>query len=183
LPPLPERGADHPKLVLASELIGIAVPDRPPFFEETGDHPIPGCFSCGPQHPDGLHIYPRVVADGVTCAPWHAPAEFDDGDGALSPMIVASALDCSSGICMPLEMQRELLREDRFFLLGTLEVHYLRRPPVGRDYRVVAKARERDGRKFLGVSALLDDRDEVHAIAEATWIVAGISRSEAFGAR
>ena len=60
----PERAAD------IAELVGTQVPDAPPFFEETGDHPIAGCFSCGPEHPDGLHVYPRVVSDGVTCAPW-----------------------------------------------------------------------------------------------------------------
>ena len=156
---------------------------RPPFFEETGDHPIAGCFSCGPDNPRGMHIYPRVVEDGLTCACWHATDEFDDGDGAISPMIVASALDCSSGICMPLDMQRELLREDKFFLLGSLEVNFLRRPPVDRDYRVVARAGAREGRKFFGLSALFDADGIAYATADATWIIAGISRTEAFGAR
>lgn len=172
-----------PALALLGELARVQVPDRPPFFEETGDHPIPGCFSCGPRHPDGLHIYPRVAADGVTCAPWRPAAAFDDGDGSISPMIVASALDCSSGICMPVQLQRDLLDEDRFFLLGSLEVRYLRPAPVARDYRVAAQARRRDGRKFFGVSALFDAGGTPYAFAQATWIVAGITRSEAFGSR
>ena len=175
--------ADAPLIAELAQVARAGDPRRPPFFEETGDHPIPACFSCGPEHPDGLHIYPRVVEDGLTCAPWHASAEFDDGDGAISPMIVASALDCSSGICMPIAMQRDLLDEDRFFLLGSLEVHYLRRPPVDRDYRVVAKAGAREGRKFFGMSALFDGDGVAYAMAEATWLVAGISRTEAFGAR
>jgi hypothetical protein len=156
---------------------------RPPFFEETGDHPIAGCFSCGPDNTRGMRIFPRVVEDGLTCADWMASDEFDDGDATVSPMIVASALDCSSGICMPIEMQRELLREDRFFLLGSLDVRFLRGVPVSGDYRVVAQAGARDGRKFFGRSALFDRDGAMYATADATWIIAGISRTEAFGAR
>jgi hypothetical protein len=119
----------------------------------------------------------------VTCAPWRPSPEFDDGDGVLSTMILASALDCSSGICMPVAMQRELLAEDRFFVLGSLELRMLRVPPVGREYRVVAKALARDGRKFFGLSALFDDAGTPYAMAESTWIVAPVTRTEAFGAR
>ncbi len=165
------------------ELADIAVPDRPPFFEETGEHPIRGCFSCGPDHPDGLHIYPRVVSDGVVCAPWQPAPEFDDGGAALSTLALTSAIDCSSGICMPVAMQRELLELDQFFLLGSLDVRCLRVPPLDCGYRVAAKALRRDGRKFYGLSALVDDAGTPYAMAESTWIIAGVSRTAAFGAR
>jgi hypothetical protein len=164
-----------------AELSAIPVPERAPFFEETGEHPIPRCFSCGPEHPDGLHIYPRVVEDGVVCAPWRPAAEFDDGGGALSTLVLTSAIDCSSGICMPVAMQRELLELDQFFLLGSLDVRYLRVPALDGAYRVAAKMLRRDGRKFFGLSALVDDRGVAYAVAESTWIIAGISRTEAFG--
>jgi hypothetical protein len=171
------------------QIAQIGVPDRPPFFEETGEHPIPRCFSCGPEHPDGLHVYPRVVEDGVVCAPWRPAAEFDDarasagGAGVLSTLILTSAIDCSSGICMPVAMQRELLELDQFFLLGSLDVRYLRVPPLRHDYRVAAKALLRDGRKFFGLSALVDADGTAYAIAESTWLIAGITRTQAFGAR
>ena len=173
----PERADD------IAQLASIAVPDRPPFFEETGEHPIRGCFSCGPDHPDGLHIYPRVVDDGVVCAPWRPAAEFIDGGRVLSTLVLTSAIDCSSGICMPVSMQRELLELDQFFLLGSLDVRYLRVPPVDRGYRVAAKMLLRDGRKFYGLSALVDEDGTAYAMAESTWIIAGISRMQAFGGR
>jgi hypothetical protein len=165
-----------------ASLGGIEPPDRAPFFEETGEHPIPGCFSCGPKHPDGLHLYPRVAGDGIVCAPWAPAAEFDDGGGAVSTMVLTSALDCSSGICLPVDMQRELLDLDQFFLLGSLDVRYLRVPAVGGKYRVAAKMLRRDGRKFFGLSGLFDQSGAAYACAEATWIVAGVTRSQAFGA-
>jgi hypothetical protein len=122
------------------------------------------------------------------CAPWRPAAEFDDaralarGGGVLSTLVLTSAIDCSSGICMPVAMQRELLELDQFFLLGSLDVRYLRVPPLDRDYRVAAKALLRDGRKFFGLSALVDDAGTPYAMAESTWIVAGVTRTAAFGA-
>lgn len=184
--PLPgEPIADVPaeRSVDVAELASTLVPEAPPFYEQTGDHPVQGCFSCGPENPHGLYIYPRVVSDGVTCAPWRPDAEFDNGDGSLSAAVLTSAIDCSSGICMPIAMQRELLDLDQFFLLGTMDVRYLRVPPIDFAYRVAAKALRRDGRKFFGLSALVGEDGLAYAVAESTWVVAGISRTEAFGAR
>jgi hypothetical protein len=130
-----------------------------------------------------LHIYPRVAGEGIVCAPWVPAAEFDDGGGAVSTMVLTSALDCSSGICLPVQMQRELLELDQFFLLGSLDVRFLRVATVKTNYRVAAKMLRRDGRKFFGLSALFDDAGTAYAYAEATWIVAGITRTAAFGAR
>jgi hypothetical protein len=178
-----QPGYERPDTGQLAHLANVAVPDARPFFEELGEHSVPGCFSCGPDAKDGMHIYPRFVGDGLVCAPWTPPLEFEDGNGAVSPMIIAAALDCSSGICIPRETQRELIEQDRFFLLGSLSVSFLRLPPVGRDYRVVGKLLRRDGRKFFGLSALFDEGGTPYACAEATWIVAGITRSEAFGAR
>jgi acyl-coenzyme A thioesterase PaaI-like protein len=172
----PEDRAD-----LVARLAVVPVPDAPPFFVETGDHPIPGCFSCGPEHPDGLHIYPRVVEDGLTCASWQADGAFDNGDGTISEAVIASAIDCSSGICLPIQDQRDLIENDQFFLLGTMDVRYLRAAPATGAYRVAARSLRRDGRKFYGLSVLADEDGTPYAMAEATWIVAGISRSEAFG--
>jgi hypothetical protein len=163
------------------EMSGVAEPSAPPFFEETGDHPIPGCFSCGPDNRHGMHIYPRFAGHGVTWASWVPELAFVDANGGLATSVVASALDCSSGICLPREQQEELLRNDQFFLLGSLDVRYLRVPPPDRTYHVVGRAGERDGRKFYGTSALFDATGTSYATAEAVWIVAQITRTQAFG--
>lgn len=161
-------------------MASIAVPDAPPFYALTGEHPIPGCFSCGPAHPAGLGIIPRFAGDGVVASAWAPAGRFDDGDGTLPAMIVASALDCSSGICMPVADQRALLAEDRFFLLGSLDVRFLRAAPADAAYRVVARSQRRDGRKHYGRSALIGDDDVVYAMADALWLVAPVTRGEAF---
>jgi hypothetical protein len=163
------------------EMSAVQTPDAPPFYEQTGDHPIPGCFSCGPANDVGMHIIPRYVDDGLISSDWRPDPSFTDGGRALAQYIIASALDCSSGICMPLHDQRELLARDEFFLLGSLDVRYLRVASVDAAYRVVGRALGRDGRKFYGLSALFDAGGTLYATAEAIWIVAGLKRAEAFG--
>jgi len=165
------------------EMAAVRDPKAPPFFEETGDHPISGCFSCGPDNARGLHIFPRFAGDGVTWASWSPASALVDAHGGIASSIVASALDCSSGICLPREQQEELLRDDQFYLLGSLDVRYLRVPPAGARYHVVGRARHRDGRKFFGLSALFDDAGTAYATADATWIIVAMTRTQAFGGR
>jgi hypothetical protein len=123
------------------------------------------------------------VSDGVTCAPWRPAPEFDDRNGAISADRPDVALDCSSGICMPVAMQRSARPRSVLLLI------------VGRALSPLAAARResiafppkalaRDGRKFFGMSALFDgNAGTPYAYVESTWIIAGVTRSEAFGAR
>jgi hypothetical protein len=104
-------------------------------------------------------------------------------NGGIARSIIASALDCSSGICLPREEQIELLRNDQFYLLGSLDVRYLRVPPLDVTYHVTARARRRDGRKFYGASALFDAAGTPYATAEAIWIIVAMTRTQAFGGR
>jgi hypothetical protein len=190
--PAPPRPGDGLPVSVASDraaevdlMADVGDPGRPPFHEETGEHPIPGCCSCGPANPQGLKIFPRFAGHGQTWASWQPDTAFADPHtgGALAATVIASALDCSSGICLPLEDQRELLRLDQFFLLGSLDVRFLRVAPVDPPggYKVVARSRGRDGRKFYGLSVLCDAARTVYATADAIWVVAGVSRSQAFG--
>jgi hypothetical protein len=161
----------------------VVEPMAPPFFEQTGDHPIAGCFSCGPRNTRGLHVFPRFAdaEAGVTWASWAPEGSFLDAPGLLAQSIIASALDCSSGICLPRAQQEELLRTDQFYLLGSFDVRFLRVADPSLRYHVVAQAQRRDGRKFYGVSALFDDAGAAYATAEAIWIIVQMTRTQAFG--
>jgi hypothetical protein len=168
---------------MLDRMSAVRAPDAPPFFEQTGDHPIAGCFSCGPRNARGLHVYPRFVdaEAGVTWGSWSPEPSLVDAPGVLASSVVASALDCSSGICLPRAEQEELLRTDQFYLLGSFDVRYLRAADPSRRYHVVAEAQRRDGRKFYGASALFDDAGVPYATAEAIWIIVQMSRTQAFG--
>jgi hypothetical protein len=128
-------------------------------------------------------VYPRFAdaEAGVTWASWSPEPAFADAPAVLASSVVASALDCSSGICLPRAEQEELLRTDQFYLLGSFDVRYLRVADPARRYHVVAEAQRRDGRKFFGASALFDDSGVAYATAEAVWIIVAMTRTQAFG--
>ena len=95
----------------AAALDGLRPPARPSIEEAAAasadspfrgpDHTYPGCFVCGPQHPDGLEIFvgplergaddPEAFADRFTIDPALA-----EDDGNAGPGLVWAALDCPS---------------------------------------------------------------------------------------
>ncbi|AEW99313.1 hypothetical protein [Streptantibioticus cattleyicolor] len=63
-------------------------------FPGRSGHPFPGCFACGPDHPDGLRLSPGPVpgrAGTVACL-W-TPG----GSGEADVPVVWSVLDCPGG--------------------------------------------------------------------------------------
>lgn len=176
--PATPRDADAAPL---AEMAHITAGGHPTFYDELGQHQVTGCFSCGPDHPDGLHAYPRFVARDTTCATWRPAREFAEASGGVAAPVLVAALDCSSGICLPLDDQRELLDMGAYFLLGTLDVRFLRVPPADRAYRVVARSLGRDGRKLFGLSALFDDDGTLYATADAIWLVATLPTAASTG--
>jgi len=185
-PPRPGVVLSRPPEEHAADVKRLAatlVPSSRPWFEETGEHPIPGCFSCGPENARGLHVYPRVVQDGVTCAPWRPAGDFDNGDGTLSPAVIGAAIDCASGISLPVKDQRELLDNDQFYLLGSFDIRYLRLAPSSGAYRIAARCLGREGRKFYGLSVLAGEDGTPYAMAYAIWIIPAATRAVAFAGR
>ena len=118
-------------------------------------HPFPGCFACGPDHPDGLHCLPGPVGDGVWAVPWTP----DD----VSPPIVWAALDCpSSGpVADPEGRSRRVL--------GRIEAEVLAPVEPGAPHVVVAWGLGEDGRRTFSASALMTADGETRAVARATW--------------
>lgn len=126
-------------------------------FDPTG-HPYPGCFVCGPDAPDGLHVYaspvagrPDLLASPVTLQ--------EDG---VAPVL--ASLDCPGAFTLG-------FGEDAL-LLGTFTSTIHAEAPRGRELVVIAWPVERDGRKRHCGTALFDG-DQLIASAAATWIAVG----------
>lgn len=132
-----------------------------------------GCFSCGPANRRGLRVLPRVVGPREVCAPWHPQPEFADAHGCIPPIILAAAMDCSSGWSMAAGDRPQLDRLDEGFVLGTFDVRFLRLAPAGvpDGYQVTGRWLRRDGRKFYAVCALFDGERTLYAFAEAIWVI------------
>jgi hypothetical protein len=118
------------------------------------DHPFPTCFVCGPQHPDGLRVFPGPVGENVVAAPW-VPADDD-------PVMTWAALDCPGGWCLDLP--------GRPHVLGRMALRSLTPPTPGAEHVLVGWLREMDGRKVHTGSALYTAGGDLLAVARQTWV-------------
>ncbi|BBH64604.1 hypothetical protein ACTI_12890 [Actinoplanes sp. OR16] len=119
------------------------------------DHPFPTCFVCGPDHPDGLRIFPGVLPDGRTAAPWTVPDE-------VSEPTMWAALDCPGGWAA--------IATGRAFVLGRITASIEALPSPGDECVVVGAASEIAGRKASVDSAVYGPGGDRLAVARATWI-------------
>ncbi|MEU4568092.1 hypothetical protein [Micromonospora sp. NPDC023956] len=119
------------------------------------DHPFPGCYVCGPEHPDGLRIFPGRLPDGRTAAPFRVPAE-------VRPATVWAALDCPGGWAV--------IAPGRPYVLGRIAVHVAALPRPGDECVVTGAASGGEGRKALVASSLYGPDGTLLAHARATWI-------------
>jgi hypothetical protein len=124
-------------------------------FPGLANHPFPTCYVCGPDHADGLRIFPGRLPDDTTAAPWTVPAD-------VSPATVWAALDCPGGWT--------IIATGRPYVLGRIAV-LMAQMPLSGDHCVVRGAlTAAEGRKAL-VHTTLYGQDGIElARARATWI-------------
>ena len=131
---------------------------------------FPACFVCGTgrQPGDGLRIFPGPVAGRpLWAAPWTPDPSVTDASGRVWPEVVWAALDCPSGIAAA---EAADLGQDTAILLGRMSASLAVLPAAGDQYRVIAWAGGRDGRKLTAGSALLGPGGQVLAAARAVWL-------------
>lgn len=119
------------------------------------DHPFPTCYVCGPEHPDGLRIFPGQLPGDRTAAPWTVPA------GVTVPTVWA-ALDCPGGWA--------IIGPGRPYVLGRMAVQVAALPVPDQECVVVGALAAAEGRKALVHSALYGPDGAELARARATWI-------------
>ncbi|MBB2946206.1 hypothetical protein FB565_005964 [Actinoplanes lutulentus] len=151
-PPAAFTGADVPPVPRAD---AVAASAGYPGFTS---HPFPTCFVCGPDHPDGLRLFPGVLADGRTAAPWTVPDE-------VSEPTMWAALDCPGGWAA--------IATGRAYVLGRIAASVEALPSPGDECVVVGAATAIEGRKAMVDSAVYGPDGRRLAIARATWITTG----------
>lgn len=127
------------------------------------EHFFPTCFTCGPAHPQGLHVFTGPVREGMVAAPWTARADLAAEDGLVDEKFVWAALDCPSYWALP---KAGLFRA----VLGRLSAEIVNRPRPGENTIVAAWPLDASGRKHRAASALYDASGTLLARAEALWI-------------
>ncbi|GHJ05932.1 hypothetical protein TPA0907_02990 [Micromonospora humidisoli] len=108
------------------------------------DHPFPGCYVCGPEHPDGLRIHPGRLPDGRTAAPWRTPTR-------VTAPTVWAALDCPGGWAV--------IAPGRPYVLGRLAVTLDALPEPGGEYVVTGAVDTVEGRLAVVRTSLYDGVD------------------------
>jgi hypothetical protein len=118
-------------------------------------HPFPTCYVCGPDRPDGLRLFPGMVPDGRTAAPWTVP-------GDVRTETMWAALDYPGGWAA--------LHTGRTFVLGRIAARVTAVPAPGSACVVVGRADGMSGRKAFTRSTVYGPDGAPLATARATWI-------------
>jgi hypothetical protein len=126
------------------------------------EHPFPTCFVCGPQHDDGLHIFPGPI-DGraLVAAPWTPHQALADDSGLVLPRYLWAALDCPGGIAVSTGAQP--------IVLGRITGEILGRLRVGERCVVIGWEMGRNGRKRFAGTAVFSETGQLIGRAKAIW--------------
>ncbi len=130
-----------------------------------GHHMLPHCFVCGNKREtgDGLRIFAGPAPESPVNADfWTPDADLADDDGQIMPEFLWAALDCPGAFAL-----RNGLR---LALLGRLAVEITRRPKAGERLIAAAWRTGQEDRKHFSASALFDEKRNLIAAANATWI-------------
>ncbi len=126
----------------------------------------PGCFGCGPQAPQGLHLVPFRVGDDIHVRYTFA-AEHAGAPGIVHGGLVASLLDDVCGFALFVIRAPAVTRR--------LEVDYLLPALLGVAYDVVAVIDSFEGRKLWVRAEGRDPQGTVAFTARALFVVVDAS--------
>lgn len=135
------------------------------------DHALPTCFVCGParRSDDGLRIAPSPLPASspdnpnpfsLVAASWSPRADLSDNDGLTANEFLWAALDCPGAFAL----------NEEPILLGRMSMAILRRPPPGSRLVIAAWTAGSEDRKHYARTALFDERNDLLAFSEQTWI-------------
>jgi len=128
-------------------------------------HAFPGCFVCGPQHTEGLRIFPGVASEGTrVLAPWTPDKSLAGDDGVVRPEFLWAALDC------PGYWAAMIGESPRPALLGQMTVRLEAPVRIGEPRIIVGWPLVRSGRKHRVGTALFTATGELRGVALAIWI-------------
>jgi hypothetical protein len=132
-------------------------------FPPRGAHFFPGCFTCGPAHPQGLHIFSGPVREGFVASPWRPAPDLADEDGLVRAEFMWAALDCPTYWALPRAGEIRAV-------LARLTAQIDARPRADDTLVVAAWPLDTHGRKHRGAAAIYDQSGAILARAEALWI-------------
>ncbi len=140
---------------------------RKSYLEAAENHPLPGCFVCGPDRKkgDGLRIFAGAIPDSpVNADIWVPSQDLAGSDGKIKQEFLWAALDCPSAWATRIPLQ------DSLIILGRLSAKINRRPKPAEMLTVAAWPIKTDDRKYFSQAVLIDENASTIAEANALWI-------------
>ena len=130
------------------------------------------CFGCGPDNPDGLQLKSFLAADGTVVATFTPWPEHDNGLGYLNGGIIATLLDCHSGITVTHAAYENgwpaLPGVPLPYVTAGLSVAYRRPAPLTEPVSLVAEIRDA-AEPAISCHVRLEGDGKVRAEADALW--------------
>lgn len=121
-----------------------------------------GCFVCGPDNPQGLHIRFRTAGEGAVEADWTPPPAVEGYVGYVHGGVVAAVLDEA--------MSKAVAAVNVTALTAHLEVRYRHPARTGERYRIEGHVSRRDKRRIFVRARLLDLQNRARAEATACFV-------------
>ncbi|MEI2712086.1 MAG: hypothetical protein V9G04_02030 [Nocardioides sp.] len=141
-------------------------------FAGVDEHPFPTCYTCGPDAPGGLHIFPSPLVEGdlssvaalwtpdeTELEDWHS---YGCSTARTSLANVWAALDCPGGWAGGFP--------EITVVLGRMTARVDALPRAGEQHVIVAEGRGREGRKSHTATTIYDEDGRQVATAEHVWI-------------
>ncbi len=114
------------------------------------------CFICGMENPVGLHLHIYETAPGEVESTYIAPDHFQGYPGVLHGGIVGAIIDEISGRA---HMGSDPLNP-RFMYTAKLEVKYRKNVPIGRQLKIIGKAKKSRARSAEAWAGIYDAETE-----------------------
>ncbi len=132
-------------------------------FPPRGAHFFPGCFTCGPAHAEGLHIFSGPVREGFVASPWRPTPDLADEEGLVRAEFMWAALDCPTYWALPRAGEIRAV-------LARLTAQIDARPKASDTLIVGAWPLGAESRKHRGGAAIYDQSGAVLARSQALWV-------------
>lgn len=130
------------------------------------------CFGCGPANERGLRLQSFLAEDGTTVADFTPWPEHNNGLGFLNGGIIATLLDCHSGVTAFHEAEVrgwERLGGAAFsHVTAGIEVRYRRPAPLHDTVRIVGEIESSTEPEIL-VAVRMEYDGKVRAEASVSW--------------
>ena len=130
------------------------------------------CFGCGPANPDGLQLKSELASDGTVVATFTPWPQHDNGLGFLNGGIIATLLDCHSGITVTHAAYEHgwgaLAGVPLPYVTAGLDVRYLRPAPLREPVSLVAEISSATEPEIV-CHVRLEHDGKTRAEADALW--------------